>query len=233
MVTHVVLPTAAHTHTVIFLHGRDSTAAEFAPEFFESQASDGRTLQEIFPGIKWVFPSAPTIQSARFRTDMSQWFDMYRTETPHEQYPNSTNSIAVDRQLTEASAAITTIVDEEARFIGRDHFFLGGISQGCATAVDALLRMDQRLAGFIGMCSWLPGQSAYECTLGAKQTPVLLAHCENDETIDIRYGKELRDKLVKMGCNVEWHDYKEGGHWVNEPEGVDDMVAFIQQRLPG
>ncbi|KAK5721949.1 hypothetical protein LTR15_006543 [Elasticomyces elasticus] len=233
MVTHVVLPTAAHTHTVIFLHGRDSTAAEFAPEFFESQASDGRTLQEIFPGIKWVFPSAPTIQSARFRTDMSQWFDMYRTETPHEQYPNSTNSIAVDRQLTEASAAITTIVDEEAQIIGRDHVFLGGISQGCATAVDALLRMDQRLAGFIGMCSWLPGQSAYECTLGAKQTPVLLAHCENDETIDIRYGKELRDKLVKMGCNVEWHDYKEGGHWVNEPEGVDDMVAFIQQRLPG
>jgi len=41
---HTVAPIAAHTHTVIFLHGRDSNATEFAPEFFESQASDDRTM---------------------------------------------------------------------------------------------------------------------------------------------------------------------------------------------
>ncbi|KAK5686653.1 hypothetical protein LTS10_002776 [Elasticomyces elasticus] len=233
MAMHVVHPTAAHTHTIIFLHGRDSTAAEFAPEFFESQASDERTLRETFPGIKWVFPSAPIIQSARFQDDMSQWFDMYHTENPHKHYPNPADIIAVDRQLTGASTAITMIVDQEAQIIGRDRLILGGISQGCATAVNALLRMDQRLAGFIGLCSWLPKQSGYECAPGAKRTPMLLAHCENDEIIDIKYGKELRDELVKMGCHVEWHNSEDGGHWVNEPKGVDDVIAFIRQRLSG
>lgn len=46
---HVIVPLKEHTHTVILLHGRDSTATEFTEEFFESQASDDRTLPEMFP----------------------------------------------------------------------------------------------------------------------------------------------------------------------------------------
>jgi hypothetical protein len=50
----IVPPTINHKYTIIFLHGRDSDAAEFKTDFFESQASDDRTLQEILQGIKWV-----------------------------------------------------------------------------------------------------------------------------------------------------------------------------------
>jgi hypothetical protein len=79
------LPAAAYRHTVIFLHGRDSTAQEFMEELFESQASDNLNLPQSFPGIRWVFPTAPMITSSRFGCEMSQWFDMYSTEDPHEQ----------------------------------------------------------------------------------------------------------------------------------------------------
>lgn len=81
---YTVAPLDKHTHTVIFLHGRDSTATEFAPDFFESQASDDRTLPEIFPIIKWVFPTAKHLRSLRFNTDMLQCFDMWATEDPNE-----------------------------------------------------------------------------------------------------------------------------------------------------
>lgn len=37
-----------------------------------------------------------------------------------------------------------------------DKIILAGISQGCATAIHALISQDFKLGGFIGMCSWLP-----------------------------------------------------------------------------
>lgn len=59
---YVAAPSKQHTHTIILLHGRDSTASEFASEFFESQASDDLTLPETFPSIKWVFPSSKALE---------------------------------------------------------------------------------------------------------------------------------------------------------------------------
>lgn len=71
---HIVTPLGKHTHTIIFLHGRESSATEFATEFFESQASDRRTLPEIFPTVKWVFPNSGTRNRARFDAEESQWY---------------------------------------------------------------------------------------------------------------------------------------------------------------
>jgi lysophospholipase-2 len=75
-----------HTHTFIVLHGRDSTAQEFASEFFESEISPSasdptgsdRTLQALFPTVRWVFPQAGSLPAERFEgVEMSQWFDMW------------------------------------------------------------------------------------------------------------------------------------------------------------
>jgi hypothetical protein len=87
----VLAPTAQHTHTIIFLHGRGSTAKEFQSEFFESE-SDGRTLPQIYPQLKWVFPNAPIVRAVRFGQDWTQWFDMCKTpfisdETKHPGVP--------------------------------------------------------------------------------------------------------------------------------------------------
>ena len=58
--THAIAPTKEHTHTVIFLHGRDSTAAEFADEFFE-------TLPTIVQRIEHVIDALPAILDGAFR----------------------------------------------------------------------------------------------------------------------------------------------------------------------
>lgn len=139
-----------HTHTIIFLHGRDSTAAEFAEELFESQASDDRTLPEIFPTIKWVFPASKMRNSARFNSDMSQWFDMWSIEEPSEKEEIQLEGIK------ESVAEILSIIRSEAELASPERIILAGISQGCATAIHALLYGGVRLGGFIGISSWLP-----------------------------------------------------------------------------
>lgn len=248
---HIAPGSAAHTHTVILLHGRDSIASEFADEFFESQASDDRTLQEIFPNIKWVFPASGLRTSARFGCDMSQWFDMWSTERPEERK---------DMQLAglcDSIDFIFEVIQQEASLVGADRVILAGISQGCATAIHALLQGGPRIGGFVGFSAWLPFQAEVEeiaqslatpaekqsrlCRLFREQhppregqiaalgTPVLLAHCQDDDVIPVQSGEKLCKALAELGMGVEWHAYEDGGHWVNEPQGIDDIVAFLEK----
>ncbi|RDW60758.1 hypothetical protein BP6252_12141 [Coleophoma cylindrospora] len=260
MNTFIVAPSHQHTHTVIFLHGRDSYAKEFAEEFFESQASDDRFFQDIFPAFKWVFPSARPLMSSVFGTEMSQWFDMSSVEKPEERKELQLEG------LKENIAAIKDIILSEASqfpTFSPDRIILAGISQGCATAILALLSSQIRICGFMGLSSWLPFSSEVEqLAAGAKQhsfsitdienlyhlrhttsseakidiekvkstlqTPVLLSHCQDDEVVPIANGKKLCQSLNKIGMTVTWKEYGDGGHWINEPQGVDDMVEFMQ-----
>ncbi|OQN98454.1 hypothetical protein B0A48_15724 [Cryoendolithus antarcticus] len=210
-------PTAPHTHTIIFLHGRDSTAEQFASELFESQATDERTLPEALPGVKWVFPTAEVIPSKRFSGEMSQWLDMHTTEDPHE--------LEAEQDMSASVKRIQDIVAAEAALVGADKVILGRISQGCAVAIHALLSGNLRLSGFIGLPSWLPRPKdvSRELSAGAYdqavKTPVTLCHSEDDEVIDIRFGTELNDTLVASGMQVQWCVCPDGRHWINEPPG--------------
>lgn len=31
--------------------------------------------------------------------------------------------------------------------------------------------------------------------------------------------------------DVEWKTYEDGGHWIHEPQGVDDIVAFLTEKV--
>ena len=130
----IVYPVSGvHDLTVIVLHGRDSTAAEFSSEFLENEASSSpdadRTLPALLPNVIWVFPQAELLRSERFDQDMSQWFDMWTTEDPQErseiQMPSLNSSIAL----------LMRVIGEGEKLISRSNIFLGGISQGFATQV--------------------------------------------------------------------------------------------------
>ena len=71
---HVAGPSegSLHTYTVIFLHGRDSEAEEFACEFFESEASGpeaDRTLTALFPDTQMGVSSSKSspLRTIRYR----------------------------------------------------------------------------------------------------------------------------------------------------------------------
>jgi predicted esterase len=71
-------PTAPHTHTIIFLHGRGDTAPNFARSLAYSPLSNAQTLPIALPGFKWVFPSANVMKLAISPAHTnSQWFDVW------------------------------------------------------------------------------------------------------------------------------------------------------------
>ncbi|KAI0473089.1 Phospholipase/carboxylesterase [Xylariaceae sp. FL0804] len=250
------VPGHPHTHTIIFLHGRDSEASEFAEELFESESSgpenQDRTLAALFPSIRWVFPSAGMIQSERFGTPMSQWFDMWSVENPEERKE-------IQQQgLRNSISALTGLINEELALVPREKIFLAGISQGFATALAAFLANGQVLAGLIGFCSWLPMASTVEDIIQARgsnmftalrqlyadpganvpeqdqafsKVPFLIEHSRDDDIVPLENGKRMKTAMEALGFKVDWHEYSEGGHWVNEPAGVDDLVSFIRSNL--
>ncbi|KAK7439252.1 hypothetical protein CaCOL14_001691 [Colletotrichum acutatum] len=271
------LPGNEHTHTIILLHGRGSNGEEFADEFFECEVSedlarilallalqdDGpeqpedplddtpappppRTLQALFPTIKWIFPSAPSIPSKRSKTDRTQWFDMWSTENPNEQEELQ------EPGLLESIDFITHLIDQESDLVSPDKIFLGGISQGFATAVAAYLRGCQALGGLIGYAGWAyPGLSPYEVPAGLfasdytgwkikcgdvnyqmAHTPIFLSHARDDPTVPVKNGRALCKALHNIGLKeVEWHEYEYGGHWITEPDSIDQLVYFLKRNV--
>lgn len=171
-VSTIIAPLSSHhTHTIIFLHGREDFGEDLAKYFFDSKASDGRSLAEIFPSVKWVFPTAKLRYSAQrdfeFSSSsfaellkgeeiISQWFDVWDINTPDEKQE------LMIPGLQESIQEIVGIIREEAETIPLDRIVLGGISQGCATAIYTLLSSGLKLGGFIGLSSWLPFQNIVE-----------------------------------------------------------------------
>jgi lysophospholipase II len=145
----VVTPAQGHslTHTVILLHGRDSNGGEFAAELFESETSQPaaapRTLRDHFPTVRWVFPTAPLLQSKRFDTSMHQWFDIWSVEDPEEQP-------WLQKEGLEGSiSAVLDIIKCEQALVSRENIFLGGISQGFATALATFFADGRGFGGLI------------------------------------------------------------------------------------
>lgn len=212
------------------------------PEFFESQASDHRFLPEIFPQVKWIFPTSGVLPSRHFG-GMSQWYELSSTDDPAE------GDSEHRRDIDAAVSSILALVRVETAVLGSHRrIVLAGISQGCAVAIQVLLKQESELGGFIGLSSWLPTSvSSMALSEQTKRSPVFLSHSQDDSVIAIKHGQQLRDVLMDKGMAVDWHEYLDGGHWVNEPQGIgktlrsctlqilkltrgaDDQVAFLKQ----
>lgn len=153
--------------------------------------------------------------------------------------------------LNESAASILDFIHAEASLIPINNIILGGISQGCATAIVTLLFSGLGVGAFIGMCGWLPFQSQLHGSEDAVEgifarlrpasidscfykpesvlsTPVFISHSQDDDIVPIQNGRMLCETLKELGTNVTWKEYQDGGHWLNEPKGVDDMAAFLQ-----
>lgn len=122
-------------------------------------------MAEIFPSFKWVFPTSKLRYSAQHDYKLrnssfaealkgeeiiSQWFDVWDIQTPKEK-----EELMIPG-LQESIKQIMDLVEEEAQSVPLERIILGGISQGCATAILTLLSSGMHLGGFIGLCSWLP-----------------------------------------------------------------------------
>ncbi|RTE75022.1 hypothetical protein BHE90_010541 [Fusarium euwallaceae] len=246
---HVVPASATHTHTVVFLHGRGDSAAKFSSSLRWSTDSSNRTLDQIFPTFRWVFPMTSDEAEAAF----PQWFDIWNAQNFAEREELQAVGLRVSVQRIR-----DILADEAALLEGHwDRIVLAGISQGAATSVHTLLNLDipgpidgevqkrRRLGAFLGFSCRMPfpGRSlaATRKVLDLEgspsdasileNTPVLLEHCVNDHVVLVENGRVLRDTLRGFGAQVTWKEYPDGEHWFNSPTGIDDAVEFLKHVL--
>jgi predicted esterase len=157
-----IFPSAKQTRTILVLHGRGSNGDEFSEQFLASKTSSDKSIKDMFPGVKWIFPTASKRRASAFnRAIVRQWFDIYSLERQNDK-------AEVQYQgLEESCAFLHQLIDEEVGQVGPGNVVLGGLSMGCALGVWAALSYQESqendnaevassLGGFFGMSGWLP-----------------------------------------------------------------------------
>ncbi|WEW56757.1 alpha/beta hydrolase family protein [Emydomyces testavorans] len=85
-------------------------------------------------------------------------------------------------------------------------------------------------AFLLGAINCPPFESEAGDTEAALSTPVLLLHGTDDAVVDISLGQQACQLLREMGMKVELKEYsgaENDGHWIKEPQGFDEIVAFL------
>ncbi|KAK8037130.1 alpha/beta-hydrolase [Apiospora marii] len=158
-----------HQQTFVILHGRGSSADAFGPPLLDTPISPDITspsspdsprpeiqsLATAFPHARFVFPSAPRRRATLYKRALThQWFDSWDLEPPAIKREE-----LQDPGLRETAAFLHQLLRAEIDLIpgGSKNVYLGGLSQGCAASLVALLLWDgEPLGAFVGMAGWLP-----------------------------------------------------------------------------
>ncbi|WYZ35554.1 hypothetical protein EsH8_X_000201 [Colletotrichum jinshuiense] len=147
-----------HTQTVIFLHGRGSSARIFAPPFLSASVCGAitgpGTFRDALPHTRFVFPTAPRSRATIYRRSIiNQWYD-----------GSGDWEETVLGHARETVKFVHALIEEEAIAVGGAYrVVLGGYSQGCAAALLCLLLWEgEPLGSVLGMCGMLPMARALE-----------------------------------------------------------------------
>lgn len=202
---------------VIWLHGLGADGTDFlsAVEYLDPGSDKG---------VKFVFPHAPvrpvTLSGGQM---MRAWYDVRSLDM---------DGAGDVEQLNAARRQIEDLIqDQTDAGIAPEQIVLAGFSQGGALALYTALRYHQKLAGIIGLSTYLPmpRKLADEIHAENRKTPIFLAHGARDPVIPIVAGEYGRDTLVYYGCPVSWNRYPIE-HSVNIDE-LNDIKSWLKLNL--
>jgi phospholipase/carboxylesterase len=182
------------SHAVIWLHGLGADGNDFVPVVEQL---------ELPPlGIRFVFPHAPmrpvTINGGFV---MRAWYDIAYQELSFKED---------ERGIRDSQKKIEDLIAREnKRGIPAERIVLAGFSQGGVLTLQTGLRHAKALAGLMALSAYLPLASMIEIERHAanRETPVFMGHGVQDKIVSLALGTMSRDQLVKLGHEVEWHQY--------------------------
>lgn len=119
--------------------------------------------------------------------------------------------------------------------IPSDRIILGGFSQGGAMSLFAGITCPHKLAGIVGLSSYLLMEGKVKEYVPTenpnKETPIFMGHGAVDPLVKYQWGKQTADVLKGWGWSVDLKTYPNLAHSA-DPQEIDDLEAYIQQRLP-
>jgi phospholipase/carboxylesterase len=206
--------------------------AKSAVIWMHGLGADGHDFEPIVPylglpdelGVRFVFPHAPKrAVTINMGLIMPAWYDIREISL----------GAAQDREGVRASAdqIRALIARENGRGIPSRSIVLAGFSQGGAMALHVGLRQPEPLAGIAALsCYLVDGESlGKEMSDANRGIRIFQAHGTEDPLVPLERGVEARDRLIDLGCEVEWRTYPMG-HEVH-PEEVRDIGSWLRGRL--
>ena len=112
--------------------------------------------------------------------------------------------------IYQSAKLVEQLIEQEMdKGIPSEHILLAGFSQGGVIALHAGLRYPHKLAGIIGLSTYLPTleQLKTERSAANNATPIFMGHGILDSVVAIESGKAVFHALNDLEYNVEWHDY--------------------------
>ena len=212
-----VNPKQAPRATVIWLHGLGDSGNGFAPIVPELKIP-----AEL--AVRFVFPHAPvrpvTINNGM---KMRAWYDILSMDF---------NNRADSQGVHESAELVKQLIEQEiANGIAANKIVLAGFSQGGVIALHLGTRFEQTLGGIMSLSSYMcePDRLAGEKHQANQNTPVFIAHGQQDDVVPMFLGHAASQVLKANDYSVEWHEYQMQ-HNVCMHE-LNDISAWLQQRL--
>lgn len=204
------------SHSVIWLHGLGADGNDFVP------IAQELSLPPL--GIRFVFPHAPmrpvTINGGFV---MRAWYDIaYQDLAMKEDEQGVRQSQKMIEEL---------IAKEQTRGVPLSRIVVAGFSQGGVISLQTGLRQAERLAGVMSLSAYLPLTSTIEKERNAanNDVPIFLGHGIADNIVPLPLGIASRDRLLKLGYDVDWHQYPMP-HSVCAEE-LEDISAWLARVL--
>lgn len=194
----MVTPRRAQTPpeaVVIWLHGMGVDNTDFSP--FPDEILDFGG-----PVCRFMLPNAPVREiSAHPGYPLRAWYDVRSDKIDDNE----------DRLgIRETAAKIHLLIKEvEKAGIPRHRIFLGGFSQGAASALYAGLREEEPIAGIIALSGYLPlaGSLFAEITAAGRQTPVFMAHGLFDSVISPLTAQRSAQVIKELNPAFRWYPF--------------------------
>ena len=202
---------------VIWLHGMGVDNTDFAP--FPDEILDFGG-----PVCRFMLPNAPVREiSAHPGYPLRAWYDVRSDKIDDNE----------DRLgIRETAAKIHLLIKEvEKAGIPRNRIFLGGFSQGAASALYAGLREEEPIAGIIALSGYLPlaGSLFAEITDAGRQTPVFMAHGLFDSVISPLTAQRSAQVIKELNPAFRWHPF-DMDHEICQAE-LASLSQFIRTQL--
>lgn len=208
--------------SVIWLHGLGDTGHGW------SQAVPELALPPTL-AVRFLFPHAPSMPvTINQGYVMPAWYDLRAADV------NARADVAGVRASRERIEAL--IAAERARGVPASRIVLVGFSQGGVVALYTGLRHAERLAGLVGLSTYVvdPGSLAIESSAANRDVPILMAHGTDDPVIRFEWAEASRRALEAAGWKVEWHAYRmEHGATQDEMRKVGAFIVRALQARAG
>lgn len=213
-----VEPKSEARFAILCLHGLGADGYDLAPLAEE-------LLLEEFAPVRWVFPHAPAIPvTLNGGMKMPAWYDI-----------KDISALKRDHDaegVTRSRGSVDALIQQEiGRGIPSEQIFLAGFSQGGAIALYAGLRQERRLAGIIGLSTYLLFEDEVEDERSDanRATPIFLGHGTMDPVVPLSAGRRAFEHLSELGHAVEFKSYPMA-HAIH-PMELSDLRRWLSKRL--